>query len=319
MAATFKVEMHFWSSHFSVEYSYRLCVWASVIVSPLKALGQFQRDAKCSFSLTQQQCFVSHGPKKRGQKICYYTYTCILFYVFTDQDLMEEIRQRTKESSVASLPKESSVASLPNELCPVGPEATSKKESIPKVWPNKERAMLFSLRAEMEADFQSHKAHSTLWHLISDKLKEQGCIATSVQCDNKFKSLKREYRVAIDHNQKSGNDKKTCPFYEEFNRLYGFKASTAPAFTMGSINVDHVEAVEGEELPTLTSPKATLRKRQKKVKRVDGTPEWITDYEQRQVERQEKRAEERNKMHTDRLNIMERMLDIMEEKKTNKN
>lgn len=57
----------------------------------------------------------------------------------------------------------------------------------------------------MEPEFQSMKVHRTLWKSIQDKMTKEGFAVTAKQCENKFKSLKRDYKATVDHNMKSGN------------------------------------------------------------------------------------------------------------------
>lgn len=89
-----------------------------------------------------------------------------------------------------------------------------------------------SLRIEDDLQFQLSKTHKKLWDRISTKLAEKGYIYTGTQCQNKWKSVKREYRSVIDHNAKSGNEPKTCKFFDEMNNLYGNKPSTRPQFVL---------------------------------------------------------------------------------------
>lgn len=91
-----------------------------------------------------------------------------------------------------------------------------------------------SLRLEDDLKFQLHKAHKTLWNDIAKRMTEKGYSYSGIQCSNKWKTVKREYKNTVDHNNKSGNDKKSCKFYEELNDLYGTKPSTTPSYTMES-------------------------------------------------------------------------------------
>lgn len=46
--------------------------------------------------------------------------------------------------------------------------------------------------------------------------------------------MKREYKKSEDKNSRNGAEKKTCPFYEEFNELYGNKSGTRPTYVMST-------------------------------------------------------------------------------------
>ena len=52
-----------------------------------------------------------------------------------------------------------------------------------------------------------------LWDKIAADLRTQKINVTSMQCSNKWKSLKREYKKTS--NFQTGEERKTCPFYSE--------------------------------------------------------------------------------------------------------
>lgn len=55
-----------------------------------------------------------------------------------------------------------------------------------------------------------------VWALICQELKKASPLwkkKTPIQCENKWKDIKRKYMETKDHNNKSGNDPKTCKFY----------------------------------------------------------------------------------------------------------
>ena len=124
---------------------------------------------------------------------------------------------------------------------------------LPKMWSNQETKLLFFKRINNDKQLNSSKRHQTLWSSISSELlNEQGLNATPKQCENKFKSLKREYKATLDHNNRFGSNVKTYPFYEEFNNLYGYKASWKPGFTLSSTSKptkDHVIPLSSQVNP----------------------------------------------------------------------
>jgi len=58
-----------------------------------------------------------------------------------------------------------------------------------------------------------------VWSTISNKLNESSpeWKKTSIQCENKWKDIKRKYIETKEHNSKSGNNPKTCKFYDELD------------------------------------------------------------------------------------------------------
>lgn len=52
------------------------------------------------------------------------------------------------------------------------------------------------------------------WEMISEKLKEKSHNITGPQCKSKFNGLKKTYKSIKDHNAKSGNSRRTWPYFD---------------------------------------------------------------------------------------------------------
>ena len=66
---------------------------------------------------------------------------------------------------------------------------------------------------ERENVFKDKKSKKkTLWEEISKEMQEKGYGHSGAQCETKFKNLKQNFTKTVDHNNVSGNDKKTCPY-----------------------------------------------------------------------------------------------------------
>ena len=44
---------------------------------------------------------------------------------------------------------------------------------------------------------------------------------SGMRCESKIKNLKQAIMKTIDHYNTTGNDKKTCPFFEELCEIFG--------------------------------------------------------------------------------------------------
>ena len=114
----------------------------------------------------------------------------------------------------------------------------------PRYWKYPEAQALVRQRLEMESQFRGAKSHSVLWNRIVKQLNTIGIICTLEQCVNRFKQLKRQWRVVVDHNSQTGNDAKTATFQDQFNEVYGTRATTIPAHAISSMNVLRKRPVE---------------------------------------------------------------------------
>uniref|UniRef100_A0ACB8E745 Uncharacterized protein n=1 Tax=Sphaerodactylus townsendi TaxID=933632 RepID=A0ACB8E745_9SAUR len=59
-------------------------------------------------------------------------------------------------------------------------------------------------------------------------MQKRGHRRSPLECRNKFKALKRDYKKVVQHNAISGSSPKTCAFYEELDMLLGSSATIRP-------------------------------------------------------------------------------------------
>lgn len=52
------------------------------------------------------------------------------------------------------------------------------------------------------------------WEEVSETLKRNGHDVTGPMCAAKLRSLKKTYKAVKDHNNKSGNDRRTWKFFD---------------------------------------------------------------------------------------------------------
>ncbi|XP_046586721.1 uncharacterized protein [Neodiprion pinetum] len=78
--------------------------------------------------------------------------------------------------------------------------------------------LLESYRA-LEKDFYSGKiSQKKIWEKVAKELKVKGHDVTGPQCSSKLRSLKKTYKSIKDHNNKSGNDRRTWQFFDNQRR-----------------------------------------------------------------------------------------------------
>ncbi|KYN18239.1 hypothetical protein ALC57_09486, partial [Trachymyrmex cornetzi] len=97
---------------------------------------------------------------------------------------------------------------------------------------------LIYLWRDHQNNFKSKKSRN-VWTLICQELKKASPIwnkKTPIQCENKWKDLKRKYMETKDHNNKSGNDPKTCKFFKELEEVLGEKPCVKPIAIASNLN-----------------------------------------------------------------------------------
>ena len=70
---------------------------------------------------------------------------------------------------------------------------------------------------------------------ISDCLCELSFKRTAVQCREKLKKLKSEYRRAKDHNNRSGRGRTICTYFNQLDAILGCRPASAPNSVVGSM------------------------------------------------------------------------------------
>ena len=95
-----------------------------------------------------------------------------------------------------------------------------------------------------------------------------------------------------DHNERTGNEPKTCPFFKELDELYGNTATANPSFTMDTLDQGDEETEE--------------KKRKKKQKR--RSSDDLKDFLKEQHDEDKQFMQ---KIHQEKLQRFDRLLDIM--------
>ena len=81
---------------------------------------------------------------------------------------------------------------------------------------------------QIQSKFDGAKRKQPLHEKIARELKAKGYNRDVEQIKTKIKNLRSMYRSIKDHNNKSGNDKKTGQFYEELDAILGHRPASTP-------------------------------------------------------------------------------------------
>jgi len=97
-------------------------------------------------------------------------------------------------------------------------------------WTDNEVGLLISLWGDstIQAELEGCKKNRDVYERIAKKMREAGFDRTGVQCRDKIKKLKGDYRKVKDHNNQTGNNRKTFRFYDAMNAIMGDKPTTTP-------------------------------------------------------------------------------------------
>ena len=145
-------------------------------------------------------------------------------------------------------------------------------------------------------------------------------------------SLLKQFKTAVDHNNKTGSDPKTSPFYTELNEMLGSRPNVRPVKTASTLvcqkrpipaelpseNEDIEDIYEEEE----NNIKTTESEKKKKKRSYNTTStaigerimEHLDEIKRERTTREEEKRKLTEKLHTERMGMFREFLDILKNK-----
>ncbi|XP_064197195.1 uncharacterized protein LOC135257910 [Anguilla rostrata] len=125
-------------------------------------------------------------------------------------------------------------------------------------WRDDKIRELLSVRADAEIvrQIQGTERDSVVYDQITNRLHDRGVIRAKAQVNSKLKALKRQYHQVIDHNGRSGNDRKTWCYFRLCEAIWGPSHSTNPVGLVGSMETASASRSQERRFP----PRVALRR-----------------------------------------------------------
>ncbi|XP_043285711.1 uncharacterized protein [Venturia canescens] len=183
-----------------------------------------------------------------------------------------EVEPKSDTRSVTPL-TDSSGALLTSDRTKTAPKlvAASTTSSGASWKDDNEVRCLIHLWHEHLAAFKNKKSRE-VWASVAQKLSEtqpEWRKKTGVQCENKIKDIKRKYTETKDHNNKSGNDPKSCKFYEELDEILSEKPNITPVALASNLQKrkisDFEDSNDGSECSTASTQEKKPPGKKKKI------------------------------------------------------
>ena len=156
--------------------------------------------------------------------------------------------------NTASSTENQSDSTSPSLCEPAGSTSSDDTTAQKKMWLKGGGDLLDRNLCKKKDDFQNPRIRNKdIWSDISNEMQAQGHVTCDAKsCETKFKNLKRSYTACIDHNKKTGNDKKKCAFYDELNSiLHGDDNIEPPAVYSNRKGLVKRNQPENQECPTV--------------------------------------------------------------------
>ena len=134
-------------------------------------------------------------------------------------------------------------------------------------WSKEQVLALLDLYEKRRNDFRDpKKRNEDVWEAIGKELEELGFPdkRNAVDCESKFKNLKRSYITTVDHNNTSGNERKTCAYFDEMSNLFKKDARIQPVTRCSSRVGTKIVSKSDKEVTCSESENEDIPRKRKK-------------------------------------------------------
>ena len=114
------------------------------------------------------------------------------------------------------------------------------------LWEDEEVLALIHIWGDsrIQQDLDGCSRKRPIFERIAKQLKEQGFVRSFAQVREKIKQLKQRYKKIKDSNNRSGNKRRTCPFYKELDDILGDRPITNPPKLLDSMEAEEEHCLE---------------------------------------------------------------------------
>ena len=105
------------------------------------------------------------------------------------------------------------------------------------LWEESETLKLLELWSEesVQALLEGSARSKNVYDKLASDLSRYGYTRTGVQCRERIKKLKKDYKKTKDNLNLTGNKRKQCKFFDELNDILGDRPSTKPATVIDTL------------------------------------------------------------------------------------
>ena len=224
-----------------------------------------------------------------------------------------------------------------------GEEVDKTPRTLGVKWSKEETLSLLALYKESQPLFADPKRKKkAIWEGIADGMKALGYSYSAAKCETKFKNLKQSYIKTVDHNNQTGNDRKTCQFYDELSDIFGMCPTVSPpsvasskdgfvllksvkqnAMEAGTLTASAACASSSSDLDSSVDDSESSSKDTKKVikgkKRKasssnckEGLVDVFNEFRKERKEEEQQKQLKLQEMHDDKMKRFDRLLSLFE-------
>jgi len=225
---------------------------------------------------------------------------------------------------------------------------TSCSRKATFAWPKEMTLALIGLYKSHEHLFNKvNIKKKSVWELICNRIKQMGFEGSEelqwTNCEGKWKSLTAAYRKTVDHNNRTGSDRRECAFFNELSDVYGYRPTVHPVATSSSTGKGDSKSVQTRERdgdntsPSPDDPStpstsgvnlSTPSKKRVHAQDDSGTPKlkrrrkstdemvlWLEEYKKEKAVQEEHRLKEVKEMHKQQMELLGGFLEVLKDMK----
>ncbi|KQJ92790.1 trihelix transcription factor GTL1 [Brachypodium distachyon] len=126
------------------------------------------------------------------------------------------------------IPQPEASSAVGTELVPYDAGVLRSSSASPSRWPKQEVEALIRVRSGLERRFQEPGLKGPLWEEVSARMAAAGYGGRSAKrCKEKWENINKYFRKAKESGKKRPAHAKTCPYFDELNRLYSGRGGEA--------------------------------------------------------------------------------------------
>lgn len=92
------------------------------------------------------------------------------------------------------------------------------------------------------------KTKKIMWEKISSKMMEFGWEKTPIQVENRYKTIMKNKKLAVDNNKRTGTSRCDVLFENEINKIVAIDDSIQPEYTLSSIGNENKKPAESSNV-----------------------------------------------------------------------
>jgi len=167
-------------------------------------------------------------------------------------------------------------------------------------------------------------------------MKDKGYAYDAEQAEGRWKTLLAAYRRTVDHNNRSGNDRREMQYFQEVEDIVGANPTISPSVVISSSDglthrqqqtgakrkltdafADKDAGCSSSDGSASTSGNVTKqpvsKKQKKRAAKKEELVDWLGQYQEQAKQAEEARMQLANKFHTDQMAVMNGLLDVLKQ------